>query len=116
MASKKKVSKDQVTEQLKQIGESFITRPTSDHKVIYANSNRMGVSPWDIRITFGQMSEVFGEGAVNEEMLTVVMSPQLAKVTMHSLISTIKQYEGMFGEIPDLGGIVKLAKDANAKS
>ncbi len=66
-------------------GESFQT--------IYINGSRIGLSPFDIRVTFGLLLEVTPSNAVNSELVTVVMSPQHAKSLARILNENIKNWE-----------------------
>ena len=72
-----------------------------EYKVLYINSTRQGISPWDVRLTMGQVRET-PDGPLNEDHVTIVMSPPQAKAFALNLIKTIGIYESTFGEIPDL--------------
>jgi hypothetical protein len=82
----------------------------ANYQVVYANSSRMGISPWDIRVTLGQVVEI-DAGQVNEDQVVVIMSPALAKLFMKNLTTTVEKYEEIFGPIKDpmSGGAVALA-------
>ena len=103
MASNKKAQQSLI-----QASDIIPNEKSLDHKVIYSNTNRFSISPWDVRVVFGQMLEREHDQArntlslVNEDAVTIVMSPQLAKATMKSMIETLEKYEGMFGPIPDV--------------
>ena len=74
-----------------------------NYREIYANVSRVALSPWDLRIVFGQSIEGEKPGTlIARDMLTVLMSPQHAKALLESWILAIKTYEDNFGAIPDL--------------
>lgn len=102
-----------MTEPIKQIPADFIDLPkyvsSPDHKYVYINGSRMGFSPWDFRIICSSAKDNNGDG-VNEDQVTLIMSPQHAKVMLQNWITTIKGYEELFGLIPDLGAMLKAAK------
>lgn len=71
-----------------------------EHKNLYVNSSRMGISPYDVRMIVGQVVEI-AEGQVNEDHATIIMSPEHAKAFLRNLEKTIASYEENFGEIKD---------------
>ena len=85
-----------------------------DHKAIYVNSSRMGVSPWDVRIVVGQVVEVDDGGQLNEDLATLIMSPGHAKAFLKNMEKTITVYEETFGTIPDVSNAVKKAIEEKA--
>jgi hypothetical protein len=85
-----------------------------DHREIYSNTTKVGFGPWDIRLIFGHIVEGASPSQqVSEDLVTIVMSPQHAKVLIASWEKVIKAYEGQFGAIPDLTNIVE---SMNAKT
>lgn len=70
-----------------------------DYKKIYVNTTRMAISSWDIRMHLGQSSETLDGGNLNEDLVSVIMSPAHAKAMLQSLAKTIQAYEQHFGEI-----------------
>jgi hypothetical protein len=81
-----------------------------DHQEIYTNTARIGVSPWDIRIMFGHVIEpIPNKPQVGQDLVTIVMSPQLAKILMGQWAKSIASYEAAYGEIPDLTSILQAA-------
>jgi hypothetical protein len=78
-----------------------------DHREIYTNTSKVGVGPWDIRLIFGHIIEgTIPNQQVMEDLVTIVMSPQHAKVLVASWEKAIKTYEDNFGVIPDLTNVV----------
>lgn len=71
-------------------------------RTVYSNAARLAYTPWDVRITYSQLTDVSEKGAVIQDEICVVMSPQHAKVLMAMWRDTILQYEGKFGAVPDL--------------
>lgn len=80
-----------------------------DHKYIYVNGARMAISPWDLRIVYSTAKDIGGD-TINEDQVTVVMSPQHAKAALRNWATTIKKYEDIFGVIPDLTDLLETAK------
>lgn len=93
--------------------KGITTTQSAGYRSIYVNSSRMGVSPWDVRLTVGQVVEL-GAGQVNQDEATLIMSPQHAKQFLRSLEKTIGSYEEVFGPIADLTAAIESAKDAAA--
>lgn len=81
---------------------------SQEHRVFYVNSSRMGISAWDVRMIVGQVVEL-GEGQVNEDQATIIMSPEHAKMFLRNLEKTIASYEETFGEIGDPMGVQEKA-------
>jgi len=74
-----------------------------NHHEVYTNTSKVGMGPWDMRLIFGHLIEgATPNQQVMEDLVTVVMSPQHAKVLLLSWQSAIKAYEDNFGAIPDL--------------
>ena len=80
-------------------------------RVIYINSSRMAVSPWDVRIVVGQVVEA-GSGQQNQDEATLVMSPQHARQFLRSLEKTVNSYEEIFGPILDPMKAITAANEA----
>lgn len=76
--------------------ESFVS--------LYANDAQFQTTPWDMRITFGNIANapsVIGEGPlVVRELAEVHMSPQFAKRVAMVLLAQLKGYEQTVGTIP----------------
>jgi hypothetical protein len=90
-------------------------RQSSAFQTVYANTCRVGISPWDIRLIFGQMIEAAPGKSVNEDQVTVVMSPQQAKAVLKGWQDSIARYEATFGEIPNPALVIERAR-ASAKA
>lgn len=76
------------------------TRKSPDFRSIYANNAVFEVSVFDVRITFGEASKADGESMDVEQRVSVVMSPQHAKVFAQILMSNIEGYERQIATIP----------------
>lgn len=79
------------------INKPSVTVRTPEYKVIYTNAASTAMSPWDLSITVGQVSN---ESTINE-IATIVMSPQHAKVLLRHWAANVERYEQIFGEISD---------------
>ena len=72
----------------------------ADARTIYADSTRMGRSPWDLRMHFALLKETTPGVVHEEEQVVIIMSPQHAKVFSMVLAEHIGKYEKAFGVIP----------------
>jgi hypothetical protein len=74
-----------------------------NHHEVYTNISKVGIGPWDMRLIFGHLIEgATPNQQVMEDLVTVVMSPQHAKVLLSGWQTAMKAYEDNFGAIPDL--------------
>ena len=89
-----------------------VFKKSADHKSIYTNVVRAAITPFDIRIVFGQIQDAVPGSYVqsSEDLATVIMSPQEAKVAAHALETAIRGYESMYGEIKDLPPLLEKMK------
>jgi hypothetical protein len=76
-------------------------RRAANHIDIYANNAQITGNYFDFQVAFGEILEASLEKLVTEDLVTVKMSPQLAKRLSELLISHIEKYEAMFGAIPE---------------
>jgi hypothetical protein len=60
---------------------------------IYSNNVSISVSPWDIRLRFGQIEEATPEKLVVRELVTIFLSPQHAKLFSDLLAQKMAQYD-----------------------
>ena len=77
------------------------TTRSEDHRNIYVDTSKIGLSPWDFRFTFGLLLEPSPAKSANEEQVTVIMSPQHAKTFLRILGDNLKTWEDEFGVIND---------------
>lgn len=77
-----------------------VRRP-ADYRVHYANQNRVRITQSDIQLFFGQLVDHPPGTAqqVNEESVSVIVSPANAKLLVMALSSALAAYEAQFGEI-----------------
>lgn len=71
---------------------------------IYTNDIMVQTSPWDVRLTLGELGDTETDGdkmivRINQ-LCEVRMAPQLAKKLVLILAEQLKSYEANFGEIP----------------
>lgn len=67
---------------------------------IYSNSAGLEVTPWDFRLTFGEMRPQEGNKPPKiEQLVGVVMSPQHTKALLGVLATYVQEYEKNVGEI-----------------
>jgi len=98
-------------------GVAVIGPKHPDHREIYTNTSKIGLGPWDIRLIFGHLIEgATPQQQVMEDLVTIIMSPQHAKVLLASWQNALKTYEDNFGVIPDLTERVNalVSKEAQA--
>jgi hypothetical protein len=69
---------------------------------VYANVSLTGLTPYDLTLIFAKTGEFNGQ-PVQNELVSVTMSPQHFKAFCRSASETLKAYEAVFGElkIPD---------------
>jgi hypothetical protein len=67
---------------------------------IYSNSANLGVTPWDFRLTFGELRpETNNKPPKIEQLVGVVMSPPHTKALLGVLANYVQEYEKNVGEI-----------------
>ena len=101
------------------------TEQTQDRKVtrvgleetptIYCNNVETRVSPWDFRLTFGEVLEVTEDSLSVKTKAIVYMSPEHAKAFTQVMLSNIAEYERSIGRIPSQGEKVEI-EDQTAES
>lgn len=64
---------------------------------IYANYARLGITPWDLNILFGTLSDGVPNGAILETSVRV--SPQQFKALVSSLNHILQAWEAAFGTV-----------------
>ena len=70
---------------------------------LYANDAQIQTSPWDVKLTFGEMSvqpTTEKPTAIIKQVGEVRMSPQLAKQLVKVMVEQLTVYETRFGAIP----------------
>jgi len=69
---------------------------------IYTNDTQFLITPWDVRLTFGEISNVSKDppSIAIKVMAEVRMSPQHAKKVLNVLQHQIEHYEKTVGPIP----------------
>jgi|SRR5579863_3822422 len=79
-------------------------KQSPDFRTLYANDIQVQTTPWDLRLTFGQMKAPTEPTAPPRievtEVSEVFMSPQLAKKMALIIIEQLRSYEEAVGEIP----------------
>lgn len=71
---------------------------SQDFKKLYTNSVNIERTLFDFRLVFGEISRDSGE-VINEERISIAMSPQHAKVLARILVQNVHDYEQQIGEI-----------------
>jgi len=66
----------------------------------YANYVEVQKTPWDFRLTFGEILTADREKLTVSEFASIVMSPQHAKSLLPLLIQQLAAYENEYGPIP----------------
>jgi hypothetical protein len=66
---------------------------------VYSNWVQAGRTSWDIALLFGQVRETSPGVSAVVHLVSVVMTPQMAKALMGTLGFTVKAYERDNGEI-----------------
>lgn len=66
---------------------------------LYSNSVQTRVTPWDVRMEFGELGIATGQELVVQQKVAVTMSPTHAKAFMEVLQRELHNYEEQFGTI-----------------
>lgn len=90
------------------------TAKNEKYQTLYINASRMGISPWDVRMTLGHVLEREPGIAINEDQVTIVMTPSMAKALLENLAMTIRAYEQAFGEIGNPTATIEKAQAVRA--
>jgi Protein of unknown function (DUF3467) len=69
-------------------------------QAVYANNVSMAISQWDISFAFGLLLDATENRIVVRDSVSVVMSPQHAKVFSQVLDRNIAIFEKQFGTLP----------------
>ncbi|MGH2508997.1 MAG: DUF3467 domain-containing protein [Ktedonobacteraceae bacterium] len=96
-----------------------VNRRAPDHKTIYSNVIRTGITPFDVRIVFGQVAEPTpGDPAQQiDDLTTVIMSAEEAKAMISIVQQAVQGYEALYGEIRDIMPLLERMKaEAIAKA
>jgi len=98
-----------MTEEIKTIVESIADKTQEitslpqvrgeNYLSIYSNSVNLILSPWDIRMIFGELRDNGNQQMVIENRASIVMSPQHAKAFLVVLTNHMKSYEAQHGTI-----------------
>ena len=73
---------------------------SDNHRQIYSNFSRVGLSPWDIAIIFGIINDAApGQPPSTTSEVTIRMSPHQFKAFATSLPLILAEWEARFGEI-----------------
>jgi hypothetical protein len=94
--------------------ETNIFKKAADHKVVYSNVIRTGVTPFDIRIVFGHVIEAEAADSppqISEDLVTVILAPEEAKTIIPYLQAAVAGYEDQFGKIRDIPAILEKMKE-----
>lgn len=88
-------------------GERKLVILKQGKQYIYCNHFGIGQSPFDVRLTFGEITEVADDTIEVREQVQVTLSFQIAKIVSIMLSKQVKAIEethGPIGSIADEGG------------
>lgn len=85
------------------------------YRQYYASNVRLTVSFFDIKLTCGEMFQDEAGNRNFREDVTVVFSPQHAKLFLSILQNRIKEYEQKNGIIPEAGEGTAILSDSSEK-
>lgn len=88
-------------------------RKTEKYSRIYSNGVQLSMSPWDIRMDFGQMLDDEPNKPELFSDVSVLMSPSHAVAFLKALENTIIKYENAFGPINDPTAKIKATRAAS---
>jgi Protein of unknown function (DUF3467) len=72
---------------------------SNQFEIVYANFGQCGYTPWDIRITFSDVSEAEVDVPAIVDLKTITLPPQVAKALVAVLLQNVRNYESDFGPI-----------------
>jgi hypothetical protein len=75
-------------------------KKSEDFKELYANHLRMAITPVDLAIWFGRITEVSVGNPGVEEQIGIRLSPQTFKTLVGNLNNILAVYESQFGIVP----------------
>src|SRR5687767_232973 len=85
-----------------------------NYAAVYSNFAQVGLTPWDIRITFSQLGEHdIGVTGVSD-LTTVIMTPLMAKVLANVLRQNVLLYEKNHGAIQVPAGLIRKTESPSA--
>lgn len=85
-----------------------------NYAAVYSNFAQVGLTPWDIRITFSQLGEhEIGVTGVSD-LTTVIMTPLMAKVLVQVLRQNVLLYEKNHCAIPVPAGLLRRTESPSA--
>ena len=87
-ATKKKAKKAKKTSP----GVVF-TKPLNEVPTFYANNTQVAISPYDLRLTFGQVVDSTDQGVTIDPQTIVMMSLDHAKAVRDLLIKQLDKYD-----------------------
>jgi Protein of unknown function (DUF3467) len=88
----------QVQPSLPQPPEVIRTK-SSPFTSVYANNVQVEATPWDFKMSFGEVDKVEGNKVFVSETVKVTISPTQMKALVKVLQNTLVQYEAQVGEI-----------------
>ena len=92
-------------------------RRTPDYKTYYTNQSRMRLSATEVQIFFGILTDEppGSETNFNDEMMSVILPPQHAKILARGLATAIEAHELQFGEIKLPENLQRFIESTNAQ-
>lgn len=69
------------------------------HVSVYSNFVQCAITPWDVRIDFGELGEVEDDITSVIDLASITVTPQLAKAVVGILHANLLSYEQQFGKI-----------------
>ena len=100
-----------------QLGEASIaTIRSPEWKYIYANNVAVSPSTFDVTLVFSQVRDAGeGKGLINEEQVSIVVSPHHFKILSQHIERAVKQYEELNGPINIVDQVPPIPTDAVPK-
>lgn len=83
---------------------------------LYSNFAQIGITPWDIQVTFSQLAEHEIDKTGVMDLATVIMTPLMAKVLTLVLRENVVRYEKQHGEIVVPAGVIKKGSESESPS
>lgn len=81
---------------------------------VYSNFAQIGLTPWDVRVTFSQVGEHEVDKTGVMDLATVIMTPLMAKVLAHVLRENVLSYEKQHGQIVVPPSLIRKASETES--
>jgi len=86
-----------------------------EYRSVYSNFAQCGRTAWDIRLTFSELGEVEPDKPGIIDLMSVTMTPQLAKALISVLSAHVAMYERENGEVQMPKSVIRESQERAAR-